>query len=88
MSAACRACGAPVLWAETMEGKRMPIDPWDDPNGNLAVRSALGVLYARLCKPDHPLLAGERRKVSHFATCPQGDSMRRRRPVRRPSTLL
>jgi hypothetical protein len=65
----------------------MPIDPWDDPNGNLAARSALGVLYVRPCPPDAPLLAGERRKVAHFATCPQGASFRRRRPVRRPSSL-
>lgn len=33
-SPACLHCGAPVRWAETAAGKRVPLDESSDPNGN------------------------------------------------------
>ncbi len=83
MSAACRSCGAPVIWAFTKKGKRMALDaepaldgryelvPDRDDEGRsiqVAVYCHQGGLFAEgMYKP-------------HWATCP--DTQEWRRPAK------
>lgn len=68
---ACRSCHAPIEWATTHKGKKMPIEPV--PYGNLAVsKSLLGdlvVTYVGNGKGTH---------ASHFGTCPYASEHRKR----------
>ena len=72
----CSSCQAPVRWAQTEHGKRMPVDVRPVPNGNI-----------RLIDGPTPtavyLKAGEEytglRYVSHFATCRFARSHRKSR---------
>ena len=78
MTDTCRSCDAAIRWAVSdASGKRMPIDAEPVPAGNLAVRLDEGVLRARSAPADAKLSAGEKRGVSHFATCPDADQHRR-----------
>jgi len=57
----CRGCGKPIVWIETEEGTRIPLDP----------RAQVYVLYK---KADDPRQLGKRTTqamVTHFATCPK-----------------
>lgn len=87
-AAECRTCGAPIAWAITDRGRRIPIDPKPVPDalhadgqwtpGLLAITlDAYGVAHARAWRkgeprPDATLYA------SHFATCPQANAHRKR----------
>lgn len=68
--AVCKGCGAPVLWAVTSNDKRMPVDPWEDPQGNVATRIVAGILIVRVLRAGERPRPGEKRRVAHFATCP------------------
>jgi hypothetical protein len=65
---ACRSCGAPVEWAETATGKRMPFDP------PIVTVPALmpAMIDGRVVEDVDPAT------VSHFATCPDAKDWRRR----------
>lgn len=76
---ACSGCGAPLVWALTVAGpngpggKLMPLDPVEDPAGNVAVTAPRrGRLLARVLtateEPDRPT---EYVAMTHFASCPQ-----------------
>jgi hypothetical protein len=74
---ACRSCSAPIVWALTERGKRMPVDAEPSADGNI-------VLIAPDDPRDEPVarIAGladrtEERHRSHFVTCPQASSWRR-----------
>ncbi|HKE66002.1 MAG TPA: hypothetical protein VKB59_15305 [Micromonosporaceae bacterium] len=76
----CRSCGKPVLWVETANGKRMPVDPEPSPRGNLWLsfdpdRAAFTAHTAARGNGDEP--ASVARYVAHFVTCPQADDWRR-----------
>ncbi len=72
--AACRTCEAPVLWAETAAGKKMPLDAVPVPTGTMAY------VHGK-CWP----VTAEDRKLhrelytSHFVTCPHAGDWRRRK---------
>lgn len=76
---ACASCGAPVVWAVTMNDKAMPVDPDPVENGNLILEpTAAGTRAAFVARP--PELADDPngdRWVSHFATCPQSKTWRK-----------
>jgi hypothetical protein len=67
---ACRSCGAPIEWAETVAGKKMPFD-WP-------------IMVLR--HEGNPIKQGERVveevntdiSASHFATCPDAKTWSRR----------
>ena len=68
-STRCSSCGAPIVWAVTDAGKRIPVDVATSARGNLALVSEWTqggtVLRASVVKPgDVPLC-----HLSHFATC-------------------
>lgn len=74
----CRSCGAPIWWAMTPKGRRIPLNaPGDHPHPNLAVwRDDTGVLRASPTPPEGLTVTAT---TSHFATCPQADEHRRPR---------
>lgn len=74
--ASCRSCGAQIGWATDIGGKPVPVDPGEREDGTLAVQEAGGKLHARYLRKDGAVTAGERRTVSHFATCPQAGEWR------------
>jgi len=66
---ACRSCGAPVEWAETTTGKRMPFNP---PIVTVPAFDPGVILTGRVVEDVDPIT------VSHFATCPDAKDWRRR----------
>jgi hypothetical protein len=84
----CRSesCGALVDFALPPAGERggrVPVDHGSagDPAGNLAVwRDGYGILrYRYLAKGEEPA-ARQKRGVPHFATCPEQDVWRKKKP--------
>lgn len=72
----CRSCEAPIEWAYTVKGARIPLDIVDDEprtDANIVLDDGI----ARVVRPG----LGER--TSHFATCPGAEQHRRRK--RHPS---
>jgi hypothetical protein len=82
---ACVTCGKPIVWCETVNGKRMPVDC--QPRGEVLpnqvisagrdlprVRSAHSEYIRLQVVPGGPLRSG----VSHFANCPQAAIHRRK----------
>lgn len=77
----CSSCGRPIRWAiSAVTGSRMPIDPEPAIGGNIrltddtpAKASVVGAAIDLFDPTDDGT-----RYVSHFATCPTGDSHRRR----------
>ena len=81
----CQYCGAPMLWALTDAGKRIPLNPGADPAGNVAVRFAdgeVGAAHARTLKAGERLEVGEQRCTTHFSDCPKADQARKPRAAR------
>jgi hypothetical protein len=79
---ACRSCGAEIWWAETVMGRRMPVDADPVPDGNVVVvREGVGQAPP-VVEVGHPatLMPADRpRYQSHFATCPQASQHRKGR---------
>jgi hypothetical protein len=76
----CRSCGAPIRWAVTVNGKRMPVDDQPVPDGNLVLSDPTPGAYAPVAAafdPQQLLIDDPPRFVSHFATCPQADQYRK-----------
>jgi hypothetical protein len=72
----CRSCGAPITWAETKSGRRMPIDADPVEDGGTIMFAADGtttVPYV-IVRP-----AGEGTHRPHWVTCFNADQHRRRR---------
>lgn len=85
----CASCGAPILWAHTAAGKKMPVDARLSAVGNLFVfetNGSDGPLEAvSVTATDDPRVRaalsdpGRSRATSHFATCPNAAQHRRAR---------
>lgn len=71
--ARCSSCQAPILWARTERGARMPLDRDMVFGGNVDLDALAEV--ARVVQPDPNM----RRYTSHFATCPNATEHRRSR---------
>ena len=70
----CRSCGAPVVWAITESGKRMPVDAKSDDRGRLRLYvDNLGVVHVT-----HDPFSATVHFRPHFATCPDAESWRKR----------
>lgn len=69
-AAACRSCGAEILWVLTAaNGKPMPLDATPNPEGNVELVTGRAVVHA-----SSPLFATPGSiYMSHFATCPDAD---------------
>lgn len=66
----CRACHAPIIFARTAEGRRMPLDKEPLATGFVLELDADGVVCTRSVQV----------RTSHFATCPNAAQFRRKRP--------
>lgn len=81
----CRSCRAPIVWALTENGRRIPLDrdPYEggSPSGLFSVRevvvegSGRRSLLAIAATPD--AFPGETLYRSHFATCPNAEQHRK-----------
>jgi hypothetical protein len=79
----CGSCGAPIRWAVTVNGKRMPVDDQPVPDGNLILSDPAPGAYAptaAVIDPDALLIGDPPRFVSHFVTCPNAAQHRRTHP--------
>jgi hypothetical protein len=78
---ACRSCGARIVWAETISGRRMPVDADPAPDGNLvlAYSSPGAAPMAVVVTPSQPMLDDPPRYLSHFVTCPNAEHHRKDR---------
>lgn len=78
----CRSCGRPIVWARTSNNKSIPLDPEPAPRGNLVVSLTDSILHAGVTRG--PQLDGLRAAhkplyLSHFTTCPNADTWRKKR---------
>ncbi len=74
----CKACGAPIVWAETAAtGKAIPLDAEPAPDGNIYLSTSDGVAHYPPKGWQAP--AGLRLYKSHFASCPQAAAFRRKK---------
>lgn len=69
MADRCRSCDAPIEWAITPKGQRMPLDVASHPDANLIIDDG-GIV--RVVGKGHGI------RISHFVTCPQRDQHRKR----------
>lgn len=77
---ACSSCGAPIVWAITAAGKRMPLDPEPvAPEGAIlaAHRRADGALEVRHVTSSLEMWPDEHPARTHYATCPNADQHRK-----------
>ncbi len=72
MTASCRSCGAPIIWAKTEKGKAMPLDAEPAQTGTLWLFA--GVVQTG----DQPPAVNGPTYTSHFATCPQAGKWRKK----------
>lgn len=82
----CRSCGAKVIWAWTQKLKREPLDAAPVPEGNIEIigthtdddgKTAPQVRHLKKGEGD-TLFEPPDRYVSHFYTCPDGPSWRKK----------
>lgn len=65
------ACRAAIRWATVHpSGKRMPLEPYPDPDGNCIVVQD-HPLTVRVAKKNEKIPAGIKRYAPHYATCPK-----------------
>lgn len=78
----CRSCGAPIIWADTITGRRMPLDKEPSKDGNIVLGLRSDDVPLALVQTAQTLqrllLKGERLYTSHFATCPEASKHRRK----------
>jgi len=70
----CRSCGAPIFWAETEHGNRMPLDAEavrPESKNTFVLRQGVAVAVPPLVYFNEP------HYISHFATCPHADQHRK-----------
>lgn len=77
----CKSCGAPILWAITEAGKRMPLDYDEHEGGNVFLfKPKPGnkePFRCRIGRQEDPTPQFTTRHFSHFATCPNASDHRR-----------
>ena len=69
-------CGAPIFWAVTKNNKPIPIDAEPAADGNLRLED--GVAHYLTKTDQMSMFASGPRYVSHFATCPDAASYRKK----------
>jgi hypothetical protein len=80
--ASCRSCNGAVIWTTNVQtGKRMPVNPTPRLGGNVVLTTGNDGPEARVLPPSEAKereARGMELYVSHFATCPNATSWRRR----------
>lgn len=74
-TSSCKGCGEPVIWTVTDRGARAPMDAEPSSEGTFSLREeGSDVIATYVRKGSHPEL-----HTSHFATCADAASFRRKR---------
>lgn len=75
----CKSCGAQIIWATTVAGKKMPLDAEPHEDGNVVLMPAGAMV---LPKETFELGKGicSKRYRSHFATCNNASKHRKAKP--------
>jgi len=68
----CKGCEAPIEWFRSADGKNIPLDTVEHPDGNIVIDHDGVALYAE--RGSFPLMF-----LSHFATCVEADRFRRKK---------
>jgi hypothetical protein len=71
MSDTCRSCDAPIEWAITTKGSRIPLDVGLHDDGNIDVVDGIAHVVPVAGTYDAPP-----RRRSHFVTCPDAARFR------------
>lgn len=77
----CSSCGRPILWVSTPRGKAAPLDAEPNDSGNIVLEKPADPrepILGRWLKVSEPRPEGQPRYLSHFATCPDAQSHRRK----------
>jgi hypothetical protein len=74
----CRTCEAPILWAETVKGRRIPLDAQPAHDGNIRLEER-GQYVTPLAIIVTGRVEGVTLYKSHFATCPDAENFRSKR---------
>lgn len=79
----CRSCGKQILWIKTASGKSMPCDPivrpyWAKEKAAGKIVTPNGVVLSCELNGD-PQTATGYGYISHFATCPGANKLRRKK---------
>lgn len=69
--AACRSCGAPIIWCLSGNGKTMPVDAVPTGEGNVRILADEKTVRA--------IVGPGGNRLSHFATCPNAAQHRKPR---------
>lgn len=75
--AACRGCGAAMVWVASTKGGTVPLDPRPAPDGNLVFEPAAATPTVRYLRKEDVVPAGTARYRSHFSSCPEAAQFRR-----------
>lgn len=79
----CRACGAPVVWAQTANGKRIMLDKLADLSQTsrhaLSRDTGLRAHVRVLAVGEDPRPGVEKRHQPHYATCTKRQDLERRK---------
>jgi hypothetical protein len=74
----CHSCGAPIFWATTRKGARLPIDSAPRADGNLELdRDGIAAYVTPATSTDDQARLNGPRYVTHFTTCPHAQEWRR-----------
>jgi hypothetical protein len=67
----CRSCKAPIIWARTEKGRRIPLDAKPTAGGNLLLerREYLEPLAVYKSPDERAAMNNTQFFISHFATC-------------------
>ena len=83
--ATCKSCNAPIIWAETPNGRPMPVDDQPSLKGTLFLMTRLREAPLAIHHESTvPFAQGARnldspRYVSHFSSCPNAAKHRKAR---------
>ncbi len=73
----CRSCQAPIIWAWTGQGRRIPLDSEPVTNGRFVLNATGGGEPIAIYVGKAATPPGTDRYDSHFATCPNAEQHRR-----------
>lgn len=71
MADTCRSCGAPIVFAETVKGRRMPLDRTPDPDGTIWMLDGIARTDQAPSGYPGPFF------TTHFVTCPDAKKWRK-----------
>lgn len=80
----CKACGAYILWIDTISGKKMPVNSAiinivPDTKGDTLAVTLEGIVVRGRQVGDAHEGKYELARISHFATCVKADKFRKRK---------